>query len=185
MRGQPESGLLLHVDQCVGIDARSEMLSIQGAYNFFSVEAEDSGLVVVPSSHKRWAKYTKHFDTIRPAEPEFAWAYAAARKLLIPANCFELWNSKTLHGNAIGQRERPDGTDGAPEPNRLTCFVSLFPAVLHSEEGRAQKLELYIQGGSSSHWGATGAEPHPINRGGVGGRLLPDGSIPPERLALL
>lgn len=188
-------------------------------------------------------KHKLHFGTLRPTEVEFAGAYAAARKLLIPANCLVLWNSRTLHGNAIGTRDRPDNTSdaavaaarrdvtelaGVPEPNRLTCFVALFPTSLHSEEARAQKVALYKQGGSTSHWvsalarrllsffssvrvvvlaslvrllvcclaneghkrtgwmqGATRVEPHPVNHGGVPGRLLPDGSIPLERAKLL
>ena len=56
MRGHPAAGLRLHDDQTAGLDDRSEIYSVQGAYNFFGVGPEDTGFVAVPRSHYRWQR---------------------------------------------------------------------------------------------------------------------------------
>ena len=45
---QTGMALALHDDQAQGMDARSEIYSVQGAYNFLSVTETDTGFVVVP-----------------------------------------------------------------------------------------------------------------------------------------
>ena len=111
---------------------------------------EDTGLVVVPGSHKRWksrasgTKGTRHksgFAPLRRDEPDFEEELGRAVKLHLPENCLVLWNSRTLHGTAPGTRERPFLKGSGPEdeaaasddagggggdvalpcPNRLTC----------------------------------------------------------------
>ena len=40
----------------LSLDDRSEIYSVQGAYNFFGVGPEDTGFVAVPRSHYRWQR---------------------------------------------------------------------------------------------------------------------------------
>eukprot|EP01052_Picozoa_sp_SAG31_P012445 SAG31_NODE_728_length_12522_cov_13.320534_12_plen_443_part_00 len=217
MRGHPASGLRLHDDQAINLDIRSKVFSIQGAYNFFGVGQHDSGLVVVPRSHNSWAKrrsgdpearHRGHFVMLQHSEPSFNTSYANARKLLLHPNSLVLWNSKLLHGTSPGTRERGATADGLPKLNRLTCFVAMLPAALRTPEVRAAKVQLYKQGGTTSHWACL-ADVHPMNASGAipgrpvraatsskgkgmmksnhakqGGGVLGDG-IPPERFALM
>lgn len=115
MRGHPSEGLVLHDDQAWGYDDRSELYSIQGAYNFYSCNVDDTGLMIVPKSHQKWHKrragtigsrHNRHFVPITPDEDDYAKSYAQARKLILPKNCFVIWNSKLLHGTCVGTRER-------------------------------------------------------------------------------
>lgn len=208
--GHPPKGLKLHDDQVANLDERSEIFSVQGSYNFFSVEDDDTGFLVVPGSHQRWAKrrsgnpkvkHKRHFSQLQSGEKQYDTAYETARKLLIPANSFVLWNSKTLHGTATGTRERPD--EAGPVPNRLTCFIAMLPKALRSGEVLLRKRRLYEHGGTTSHW-ANDAAAHVVNQSATPGRMVPacdvaeahagaDGGaadegamvIPPARLALL
>lgn len=215
LQGHPAKGLPLHDDQCAGLDERSDMLSVQGAYNFFSVEADDTGFVAVPGSHQKWAKrrsgkdtvkHKRHFGPIPKTDKQYEWAKQHACKLLIPENCFVLWNSKTLHGTAPGSRERPapplaagaspcpsplgggaaDAGAALPVPNRLTCFVAMMPKALRSKEALASKRKLYEMGGSSDHW-ATHGQQHVINGNNAlsGSVVERNGAIPSSRRRLL
>jgi ectoine hydroxylase-related dioxygenase (phytanoyl-CoA dioxygenase family) len=195
MRGHPSVGLCLHDDQAWGLDDRSEHYSIQGAYNFYSCSAEDTGLIVVPGSHQRWSKrragtvgsrHKQHFVPITSDEEEYARAYNNARKLLLPKNCFVIWNSKLLHGTSLGSRERPNDIKLArPRVNRLTCFISMAPKYLRSQESLAAKINIYKLGGTTSHWSTHGFT-HVLNEAGlIRGTLTESGDIPPDRMELL
>merc|ERR1711907_15094 len=113
---QTGMALALHDDQAQGMDARSEIYSVQGAYNFLSVTEADTGFVVVPGSHKRWtnrragrkgSKHRSHFVPLKRDDEDFDMMMSRAVKLIIPENCLVLWSSKTLHGTSPGSRERP------------------------------------------------------------------------------
>jgi hypothetical protein len=171
----------------------SDQYSIQGAYNFVPVTAQDTGLVVVPGSHLVWQqrksgqptrkKDRTHFGVLRDKDEAYEQLYANAVKLLLPKGVFVLWNSKTLHGTSPGTRERPNDAQNQPQLNRLTAFVCLMPKALRSEEALARKREIYFAGTGSTHWATLGIR-HKLMPQGCPRRL--DGQrIPAERAALL
>ena len=109
----------LHIDQ----HPTDPLYSVQGAYNFFPVGEEDAGFIVVPGSHITYnaLNVEKHrkFILIEEDDPH----REKAVKLIIPENCFVLWNSKTIHANTgMGMMK-------SKEINRLT--LSDTPIIIH------------------------------------------------------
>jgi len=195
LKGHPMEGLCLHDDQAYGIDQRSNLYSIQGSYNFYSCNKEDTGLMIVPGSHSKWYKrrageigsrHERHFVPISSNESDYSKSYLNAKKLILPNNCYVIWNSKLLHGTCIGTRERsPCQKTNLPKVNRLTCFLAMLPKTLRSQEVFNNKCKIYRSGGSTSHW-ASHAEAHELNQTGpIQGTVDEDGNIPVERLNLL
>ncbi len=174
----------LHIDQ----NPKDELYSIQGAYNFLPVGENDAGLVVVPESHRTFnidVDKQYQFITIDPADDHAS----RAVKLLIPRNCFVLWNSKTIHANE--GMTKPKNV----ELNRLTSYICYFPKEQRSEEVLQQRLAGYKNADNCGHY----ATRHDVKRHPYGlrhqylargfrtiqPRLEEDGSIPKERLALI
>ena len=132
----------LHVDQ----GNSEKMLSIQGSYNFLEVSELDSGFIVVPDSHKTFKNENKkkgNFISLKNDDPHVE----KAVKLIIPPNCFILWNSKTVHANT-----GMDSKIKEPELNRLTSYITFFPKKDRSKEILEQRLNGYISGHNCSHW---------------------------------
>ena len=65
-------------------------------------------------------------------------------KLLIPENCFVIWNSKTIHANTGISNSNSDNLDELP------VYITLLPS-LSSEENRQKKIEAYLNGDTCSH----------------------------------
>ena len=76
-------------------------------------------------SHKR-DRFVVDQDTFLPQ----------AKKLLIPENCFVIWNSKLIHANQ-GMKK---GTTGF---NRLTSYITFLPKEFRTEEIREKRIEAY------------------------------------------
>ena len=132
----------LHTD----LNYNSEIYSIQGAYNFLPVRETSAGFVVVLKSHKTYTidKKTKsNFSQIDKDDPH----YDKAVQLIIPENCFVLWNSKTIHANT-GISDKKLNYDF----NRLTCYLTYFPKSLRSEDIFKKRLNGYKNGVSCSHF---------------------------------
>ena len=70
---------------------------------------------------------------------------ADSRKLIIPANCLVLWNSKTIHAN-----------EGMMKPevefNRLTCYVAFQPKHSRPQSIYNKRLIAYKNGCATSHY---------------------------------
>lgn len=129
----------LHVDQ----NPKTELNSYQGAYNFLKVEENDAGFIVVPESHKTYVPRVSHKrDWIVVDQETYV---PQAKKLLIPENCFVIWNSKLIHANQ-GMKK---GTKGF---NRLTAYVTFLPKEFRSEEIRIKREEAYKKAETTSHW---------------------------------
>jgi hypothetical protein len=132
----------LHTD----LKFNSEIYSIQGAYNFLPVTETSSGFVVVPKSHKTYKidKKTKtNFSQIDIDDPH----NDKAVKLIIPENCFVLWNSKTIHANTgISDKKL------IKDLNRLTCYITYFPKSLRPADIFEKRLIGYKNGASCSHY---------------------------------
>jgi ectoine hydroxylase-related dioxygenase (phytanoyl-CoA dioxygenase family) len=132
----------LHTDQSFD----SELYSIQGAYNFLPVTENSSGFVVVPKSHKTYKimkKSKTNFSQIGDTDLH----NQLAVKLIIPENCFVLWNSKTIHAN-VGMSEKKKIYDF----NRLTCYLTYFPKTLRGEDVFGKRVDGYKNGISCSHF---------------------------------
>lgn len=175
----------LHVDQ-----ANSEKTySIQGAYNFLPVSKNDAGFIVVPKSHKTFkTTNTKKQNFINVDENDPHVEHAV--KLLIPENCFVLWNSKTIHAN-IGKNKSLNNKN----INRLTSYITYFPKQMRSNDILQKRINGYKNGDNCSHWSIY----HHIKRHPYGlktryenrnfNRIQPtldeNGNIPKERFVLI
>lgn len=132
----------LHVDQ----GNSEKMLSIQGSYNFLKVSELDAGFIVVPDSHKTFKNENKkkgNFILLKNDDPHIT----KAVKLIIPPNCFVLWNSKTVHAST-GMSSKIK----KPELNRLTSYITFFPKKDRSEEILKKRIEGYKLAQNCSHW---------------------------------
>ena len=94
---EQQSKLWWHIDQ----NPNNPIYCIQGSYNFLTVDENDAGMVLVPKSHSSYFSNRKLLDT----DINKDWITFKEEiihdgvKLLIPANCFVLWNSRLIHSN--------------------------------------------------------------------------------------
>ena len=129
----------LHVDQ----NPKTTINSYQGAYNFLKVGEDDAGFIVVPQSHKTYVPKVSHKRDWFVVDQE---AYLPhSKKLLIPENCFVIWNSKLIHSNQ-GMNKRNK------EFNRLTAYITFLPKELRSEKILRKRIEAYKNSDTTSHW---------------------------------
>lgn len=170
-----QNGIMYHIDQ----HPRDELYSIQGAYNFFKVDTLDAGFVVVPKSHKTYTSSlpdTYNFIQINDEDEHLT----RAKHLLIPQNCFVLWNSKTIH-SSIGMCE-----SRGVELNRLTSYICYFPKSLRDEEVKQSRIDGYHNGDNCSHYAIYHQKKY---NNGTEQKLKPtldeDGCIPIDRLHLI
>ena len=127
-----------------------KILSIQGAYNFLKVSELDAGFLVVPDSHKTFKNKNKNknkkkgnFILLDNDDPHIS----KAVKLIIPANCFVLWNSKTVHASTgMDQKIKEQ------KLNRLTSYITFFPKKDRSKGILKQRLQGYKLGHNCSHY---------------------------------
>lgn len=174
----------LHIDQ----NPKDVLYSVQGAYNFLPVGEYDAGLVVVPKSHKTYnidIDRRKQFITIDPEDDHAK----KAVKLIIPKNCFVLWNSKTIHANE--GMSKPKNV----EFNRLTSYICYFPKEHRSEDVLKQRIEGYKNADNCGHYAIKhcvkrhpyGLKSRYLARGfnTIKPTLEEDGTIPKDRLAFI
>lgn len=142
----------LHTDQ----NPENKIYSVQGAYNFLPVEENSAGFVVVPNSHKTynpkikgkgdWVIFEKNKQGFENLEKESV-------KLLIPENCFVLWNSRTLHANTGMNKKRGEKIFRF---DRLTCYITFLPSdFVPDKEKEAlfrKRKEAYLKCETTSHW---------------------------------
>ena len=68
-----------------------------------------------------------------------------AKKLLIPGNCFVLWNSKTIHAST-------GMTKGTTGLNRVTAYITYLPKYLRTKEMEKKRKKAYMDSRTTSHW---------------------------------
>ena len=132
----------LHVDQ----NQNNTTYSIQGQYNFFPVNENDAGFIVIPETHKTFipnAKPNKDWYVLNDNELE---NLEEPTKLIIPSNCFTLWNSKLVHANTFMTKKNPT------EINRVTAYVTFLPKNLQTDQNRKKRIEVYKNSKTTSHW---------------------------------
>ncbi len=172
----------LHIDQ----NPKNTSKSFQGAYNFFKVGEDDAGFVVVPKSHETYKPDVSHQkDWIVVEQETFI---SQSKKLLIPENCFVIWNSKIIHANQ-GMKK---GTKGF---NRLTSYITYLPKEIRSEEIRQKREIAYKLAETTSHWANKceikkypyGFGPNYVKKGFVkiASLMETDGNIPEDRLKFI
>lgn len=130
----------LHIDQ----NPNNKIYSIQGSYNYFKVNNNDSGFICVPKSHRFYKPKVNHkrnWIVLSDEEKK----NLTIKKILIPENCFTLWNSKTIHCN-IGMNK------SNIELNRLTSYITMFPKKLETTENRLKRIKAYYDSDGCSHW---------------------------------
>lgn len=177
-RQNPE--IWLHIDQ----HPSDPLYSVQGAYNFFPVGEEDAGFIVVPGSHRTYnalnVKKSRKFIMIEEDDPHIA----KAVKLIIPENCFVLWNSKTIHAN-MGM-----GIMKSKEINRLTSYISYFPKEFRTAEIYKKRINGYLNAENCGHYAIyhhVKGDPYWDNTkfGKIEPLLDDNGNIPKDRLDLI
>jgi len=139
----------LHQDQ----RSNDNRLSIQGAINLKPVDKNDAGFVVVPKSHITHVPPPSNNDWILLDKKDVH--YKKAVKLLIPANCLVLWNSKTIHANT-GMTNKLKNM----HLNRLTAYITFCPKSRRSQEMFNKRIGGYLKAESTSHW----ADRHEIKK---------------------
>jgi ectoine hydroxylase-related dioxygenase (phytanoyl-CoA dioxygenase family) len=189
-----------HIDQ----HPDNPVYTVQGAYNFFPVTPESAGFTVVPRSHRTFVpsstKVAKDWIQVHKNKTpeEAAAAVAGGVKLIIPANSFVLWNSKTIHANT-GMATRRGATSVQPQPtvlNRLTVYVTYVPRSRRTSEMQlTQRTDAYKAGATTSHWpDKVEVKTYPWGFGPAYeakgfGHLVPrldiNGAIPAERLMFI
>ena len=56
-------------------------------------------------------------------------------KLLIPDNCFVLWNSKTIHANVgMNKGTKKETKKVTKDINRLTAYITFLPKIHEQKE---------------------------------------------------
>ena len=172
----------LHVDQ----NPVNTMYSIQGSYNFLKVGENDAGFLIVPKSHIDFKPTVSHKkDWILCPESEFL---EKSKKLVIPKNCFTIWNSKLIHSN-VGMTKK------TTELNRLTAYICFQPKENRSDTILEKRIEAYKNLKTTSHWAnKCELKTYPYGFGKrykergfnkIKLKLNDDGAIPSERLELL
>lgn len=176
----------LHIDQ----NPVNTIYSVQGSYNLFEVGEQDAGFIVNPKSHLTYKPEVKHKkDWIMVDQEEFI---GSATKLVIPGNCFTLWNSKLIHAN-VGIPKTNQTTQESI--NRLTAYITYLPKEKRSQEILEKRIEAYKNGKTTSHWANKcelktypfGFKTRYESRGflNIIPKLNENGEIPIERLNLL
>ena len=195
----------LHIDQ----NPCNPIYSIQGAYNHLPIGENDAGFVVVPKSHKTFTPDVSHKrDWIMHDNQEEIKKESV--KLLIPGNCFTLWNSKLIHANKgmtkkkkikkKEKKEKKDKKDKKEEQkirqfNRLTAYITYLPKILRSEDVLGKRICAYRTSETTSHWAnkcelkrypfGFGKRYKERGFGNIVARLNKDGDIPADRLELI
>lgn len=189
---EQKPGQWLHIDQ----NPKSSIYSIQGSYNFLPVTENSSGFVVIPKSHKTflpdvstksdWIIYDKYKTGFEQLEEETV-------KLIIPENCFVLWNSKTLHANT--GIVKPPRAKKILRFDRLTCWITYLPRSLSTQTNRQLRIQAYKDNQTTSHWSNKcelksypyGFGPTYVSRGfnTIISKRGPEDSIPLDRLLLI
>ena len=146
-----KSNSWLHIDQ----NPVNKLYSIQGAYNFNEVGENDAGFVVVPRSHKTFTPSVKHKKDWIMVDQELFQPQSV--KLLIPDNCFVLWNSKTIHANVGMNKRTKKGTKKETKKetkdiNRLTAYITFLPKIHRTEGIRQKRINAYRASETTSHW---------------------------------
>lgn len=173
----------LHIDQ----NPSNNIYSIQGAYNFKAVTDQDAGFIVVPKSHKEYHPVVDHNRDWIVCDNQDE-MFKKAIKLIIPENCFVLWNSKTIHSN-IGMKKKE------LELNRLTAYITYLPKKLRPPGILQKRIDAYKNSKTTSHW-ANKCElkryPFGFKKtyesrgyGSITSHFDENGYIPSERLELL
>lgn len=140
-----------HIDQ----HPNNKSYCVQGSYNFFPVTDDSAGFVCVPRSHLKSIGADSKTDRDWILLPEDdPYVRDEGVKLLIPENCFVLWNSRLIHANTGISRNKKEKKEKKEEKtlDRLTCFVSFMPKALRSEEIRDKRLLAYENATALSHW---------------------------------
>ena len=183
----------LHRDQAWWLE-HGDTLSLQGFYSRYSVGTEDSGFVCVPGSHK--LKYTqdkgkRHYVVLDENDD----LHKSAVKILIPENSLIIFNSKLLHCNQSGTKNRGNTIEGKPQLNRVGVYVSYWPKSLRTSTVLRNKKELYKKGQGTSHWGILSCKKSLVARwprsnssdelNVIKPMLLENSEIPLDRLKLM
>lgn len=171
----------IHIDQ----NPKNDMYSIQGAYNFKPVNKQDAGFIVVPGSHLKYRPKVDHNrDWIQCGKDSIY--NKLSKKLIIPENCFTLWNSRLIHANQ-------GMTKKTTELNRVTCYITFLPKKYRTEKTLGQRIEAYKNSKTTSHWANKcelktypyGFKSRYESRGfGSISSLLLDNEIPENRMVL-
>ena len=111
-----------------------------------------------------------------------------SKKLLIPANCFTLWDSNVIHANQ-GMSKK------TTELNRLTAYIAYLPKKLRPAKILKERIKAYKNNDATSHWAnkcelkrypwGFGTKYKSRGYNTIDSTKEEDGEVPPDRLDLL
>ena len=171
----------LHIDE----NPKNTLYSVQGSYNFMPVGEYDAGFYVVPGSHLTYKADVKHNRDWIVCDQDSHIGQAV--KLIIPENCFTLWNSRLIHSN-VGMEKKKEGL------NRLTAYITYLPKTTQTETTIKNRIDAYKNSKTTSHWvNKCELKRYPYGFGKTYeargynsiNALLENGEIPKERLELI
>ena len=175
---------LVHIDQ----NPNNDIYSVQGQYNFFQVGTEDSGFVIIPKSHKKFKPKTHKMSDWYVLKNEDLKNLKEPVKIIIPENCFTLWDSKLVHANTFTTKKNLYNI------NRVTAYITFLPKELRSKEIKKERKKAYKNSQTTSHWANKceikkypyGFGPRYEERGygNITAKLI-NGKIPKNRLKLI
>ena len=140
-----KSSRWLHIDQ----NPNNKHLCYQGSYNLLPVNDDSSGFIVVPESQLTYKPSIDHNkDWILIDENDIH--QDKVYKLLIPENCFTIWNSKTIHANTGIYKKK--GTKNITRLDRVTAYISFQPSSRIDPLTKKKRINGYKNGETTSHW---------------------------------
>ena len=193
-----KSNLNLHRDQAYWLKF-GDVQSLQGVFIHQEVGENDGGFVYCPKSHLEKENYgdyriRNHFVRVFK-ENDLLDYYNNIVKLLLPKNTLIVFSSKLVHANVSASKDRLSSENGTPNINRIGLYVSYWSKELRSEETLKNKEKLYRRGEPTTHFGflcQCSSPVYPYRRDQNADKLwflvpklLEDGGIPKERLALM
>ena len=132
----------LHVDQ----NPRNDVFSVQGQYNFHPVGEKDSGFIIIPESHKSFIPNMKGMNDWYVLDDNDLSTQSKPVKLLMPENCFTIWDSRLIHANTFMKHKNPQTI------NRVTSYLAYLPRSEQTDNIRQKRIEAYLNSETTSHW---------------------------------
>lgn len=174
----------LHIDQ----NPKNDIYSVQGQYNFFEVGSKDSGFVIIPKTHKTFVPNVNNMNDWCVLKQEDLESLDEPVKLVIPENCFTLWDSKLVHANTFITKKE------VTTINRVTAYITYLPRKFQTQDVKDKRIQAYKDSKTTSHWANKceikkypyGFGPRYETRGynNISARLE-NGNIPKDRLTLI
>lgn len=142
---QQKSERWLHIDQ----NPEKHEVCYQGSFNILPVNDNSAGFIIVPGSHKSYSPNVSHSKDWILIDDNDEHQFRV-KKLIIPANCLTIWNSKTIHANTGISKKK--GSKHIFNLDRITSYISFQPKIRISKQIQKDRIDAYKASITTSHW---------------------------------